>query len=153
MSLSGQPLRGMGLASSLAKNRPGGESLNGNTSLATKRLKERIVRTLETGGQKSGTNDAVSWRGLWIELGVTEQEFCEALNAAAEEHPRAIVFTDSDHIRLNLKHERSTVSTNAQKLKTASQGLTTRFIRFLSGFSKGEIRQVDSPRQSTPSNR
>ena len=67
--------------------------------LATLRLKDRIVGYLENSYHKTGTNDAVSWRGIWIESGATEEEFREALDAAAETE---IVFADSDHIRLRL---------------------------------------------------
>jgi hypothetical protein len=75
--------------------------VNAETSFITQKLKERIIKTLDGRYRKTGMNDAVSWRGIWIEFAVAEEEFCKALNAAAEEHPQAaIVFTDSDHIKL-----------------------------------------------------
>jgi hypothetical protein len=61
-----------------------GPSLNVEVSLITLKLKERIVAYLENQYRKTGTNDAVSWRGIWIESGATEEEFRKALNAAAE---------------------------------------------------------------------
>jgi hypothetical protein len=72
-------------------------SLNDNISLPILKLKERIIAYLQNRYSKLGKNDAVSWRGIWIESGTTEEEFREALNAAAEAE---IVFADSDHIRL-----------------------------------------------------
>jgi hypothetical protein len=71
--------------------------LNDNISLPILKLKERIIAYLQNRYSKLGKNDAVSWRGIWIESGTTEEEFREALNAAAEAE---IVFADSDHIRL-----------------------------------------------------
>jgi hypothetical protein len=70
------------------------------------KLKERIIKNLEDRYRKTGMNDAVSWRGIWIELGATEEDFCEALRAAAEARGQAeIVFTDSDHIKLVPKYD------------------------------------------------
>ena len=66
-------------------------------SLSTLKLKERIIRYLENRQRKMGTNDAISWRGIWIESGATEEEFRSAMSAAAETE---IVFTDADHVRL-----------------------------------------------------
>jgi hypothetical protein len=72
-------------------------------SLITQKLKERIVCFLGSNHARTGMNEPVSWRGIWIEFGSDENEFCAALNAAAKQNPPAIVFTDSDHIKLNLK--------------------------------------------------
>jgi hypothetical protein len=74
--------------------------LNTDMSLVTLKLKERIVRYLENRYRKIGKNDAVSWRGIWIESGTTEEEFRKALCAAAETE---ILFVDSDHIRLRCR--------------------------------------------------
>lgn len=72
-------------------------------SLITQKLKERIIKTLAARYNISGITDPVPWRGIWIELGVAEDEFCEALHAAAEECPQAsIIIVDSDHIMLNV---------------------------------------------------
>ena len=71
--------------------------MKADLSLVTLKLKQRIVEYLENQYRRTGTNDAISWRGIWIESGLTEEEFREALNAAAETE---IVFADSDHIRL-----------------------------------------------------
>ena len=72
-------------------------SLDTDLSLSTLKLKERIIRYLENRQHKMGTNDAISWRGIWIESGATEEEFRSAMSAAAETE---IVFTDADHVRL-----------------------------------------------------
>jgi hypothetical protein len=60
-------------------------------------LKERIVAHLENRYRKMGTNDAISWRGIWIESGATEEDFLRALSAAAE---KEIVFADPDYVKL-----------------------------------------------------
>jgi hypothetical protein len=78
--------------------------LNVEINLVTLKLKERIIKYLEDRYRKTGMNDAVSWRRIWIEFGVTEEDFCEALKAAAEAPGQAeIVFADSDHIKLGSK--------------------------------------------------
>ena len=71
--------------------------MDADLSLSTLNLKERIVRYLENRQRKMGTNEAISWRGIWIESGATEEEFRSAMSAAAETD---IVFTDADHVRL-----------------------------------------------------
>jgi hypothetical protein len=68
-----------------------------NLSLVTLKLKERIVGHLESRYRKVGTNDAISWRGIWIESGATEEDFRRALSAAAETE---ILFADPDHVKL-----------------------------------------------------
>lgn len=85
--------------------------MDADLSLTTLKLKERIIRYLENRQRKTGTNDAISWRGMWIESGATEEEFRSAMSAAAETE---IVFTDSDHIRLRsaLTLQRNLLSTN-----------------------------------------
>src|SRR6266850_1649618 len=96
-----------------------GPSLNVDVSLVTLKLKERIVAYLENQYRKTGTNDAVSWRGIWIESGATEEEFRKALNAAAE---TGIVFTDSDHIRLRFsaRVKNKLLPPNAESSNTTS---------------------------------
>ena len=71
--------------------------MDADLSLSTLKLKERIIRYLENRQRKMGTNDAISWRGIWIESGATEEEFRNAMSAAAETE---IVFADTDHVRL-----------------------------------------------------
>jgi len=71
--------------------------VDANLTLFTLKLKERIVAHLENRHRKIGTNDAISWRGIWIESGATEEEFRRALSAAAETE---IVFADPDHVKL-----------------------------------------------------
>ncbi|MGH7852354.1 MAG: hypothetical protein ACREP3_02870 [Candidatus Binatia bacterium] len=74
------------------------------TSLIVLKLKERIIKNLGDRYHKTGMNDAVPWRGVWIELGVTEEDFCKALKAGAgSDGPAEIVFLDSDHIKLGSK--------------------------------------------------
>lgn len=127
--------------------------LNTETSLSTQKLKERIVASLNARYRKTGMNDAVSWRGIWIEFGVAEEDFCKALNAAAEERPRAlIVFTDSDHIKLNLKVRSDTrvPSDNMRSKAGISEALTSRFFRIFA-FGKGKPRQAETQLESTPS--
>ena len=77
--------------------------MDAEISLITHKLKEQIVCFLGANHARMGMNEPVSWRGIWIEFGVDENEFCAALNAAVQEDSPAIVFTDSDHIKLNLK--------------------------------------------------
>ena len=95
-----------------------GPSLNVEVSLVTLKLKQRIVAYLENQYRKTGT-DAVSWRGIWIESGATEEEFRKALNAAAE---TGIVFTDSDHIRLRFsaRLKNRLLPTNAESSNTTT---------------------------------
>ena len=85
--------------------------MNADLSLSTLQLKERIVRYLENRQRKMSANDAISWRGIWIESGATEEEFRSAMSAAAETE---IVFTDADHIRLRsaVTLQRNLLSTN-----------------------------------------
>jgi hypothetical protein len=114
-----------------------GPSLNVEVSLVTLKLKERIVAYLESRYRKTGTNDAVSWRGIWIESGATEEEFRKALNAAAE---TGIVFTDSDHIRLRFsaRLKNKLLPTNAESSNTTTSEQVYRragmFIRLLLQF-------------------
>jgi hypothetical protein len=51
--------------------------VDANLTLFTLKLKERIVAHLENRHRKIGTNDAISWRGIWIESGATEESFVE----------------------------------------------------------------------------
>jgi hypothetical protein len=85
--------------------------LDADLSLPTLKLKERIIRHLENRQRKLGTNDAISWRGIWIESGATEEEFRSAMSAAAETD---IVFIDADHVRLRsaVTLQRNLLSTN-----------------------------------------
>lgn len=111
--------------------------MNDEVSLMILKLKERIIKNLEDRYRKTGMNDAVSWRGIWIELGGTEEDFYKALQAAAESRGQAeIVFTDSDHIKLPAKAGFKTEITHASgvSLKPGPSqqacGLTATFIRF-----------------------
>lgn len=61
------------------------------------RLKEKIVKYLQERYRKTGVNSPVSWRMIWIELGVAEKDFSKALQAAAED----IVMIDDDQIKLS----------------------------------------------------
>ena len=80
-----------------------------STSLIVLKLKERIIKNLVDRYQKTGRNDAVPWRAIWIELGVTEEDFCKALNAGAgSDGPAEIVFIDADHIKLGSKIDLNT---------------------------------------------
>lgn len=74
-----------------------GMLVDANVSLLTLKLKERIVKHLENRYRKMGTNEAISWRGIWIESGTSEEDFRRALSAAAETE---IVFADPDHVKL-----------------------------------------------------
>ena len=116
-----------------------GPSLNVEVSLVTLKLKQRIVAYLENQYRKTGT-DAVSWRGIWIESGATEEEFRKALNAAAE---TGIVFTDSDHIRLRfsarLKNRLLPTNAESSNTTTTSEQVYRRagmFIRLLLQFGR-----------------
>lgn len=115
-----------------------GPSLNVEVSLVTLKLKQRIVAYLENQYRKTGT-DAVSWRGIWIESGATEEEFRKALNAAAE---TGIVFTDSDHIRLRFsaRLKNKLLPTNAESSNTTTSEQVYRragmFIRLLLQFGR-----------------
>ena len=60
------------------------------------RLEERIVKYLQQRYRKTGGNSPVSWREIWIELGVTEEDFSKALKAAGND----ILIVDKDHIKL-----------------------------------------------------
>jgi hypothetical protein len=127
----------------------GGTFLKVEMGLITLKLKERIIKNLEGRYRKTGTNDAVSWRSIWIELGATEEEFCKALRAAAETRGQAeVVFTDPDHIKLGSKvgfetkiRHASGVSSNTGASEQV-YGLTIRFIRFCLHFVKEESPQV-----------
>ena len=120
-----------------------------STSLIILKLKERIIKNLEDRYHKTGMNDAVPWRAIWIELGVTEEDFCKALNAGAgSDGPAEIVFIDADHIKLGSKIDLNTGIERASEviLKPAAsepiQGPAVRFIRFVLHFVKEETRQV-----------
>ena len=52
--------------------------------LSTAKLKERIIKYLQTRYRKTGVNTPISWRAIWIELGATEENFSKALQAAAD---------------------------------------------------------------------
>ena len=113
--------------------------MNVEVSLVTLKLKQRIVAYLENQYRKTGT-DAVSWRGIWIESGATEEEFRKALNAAAE---TGIVFTDSDHIRLRfsarLKNRLLPTNAESSNTTTTSEQVYRRagmFIRLLLQFGR-----------------
>lgn len=111
--------------------------MNGEVSLMILKLKERIIKNLEDRYRKTGMNDAVSWRGVWIELGATEEDFYNALQAAAGRRGQAeIVFTDSDHIKLASKAGSNSEITRANRLSLKPDpsqhidGFAARFIRF-----------------------
>jgi hypothetical protein len=61
------------------------------------RLKEKIVKYLQDRYRKTGVNSPVSWRTIWIEMPVTEEDFSKALQAAKD----YIVFVDNDQIKLS----------------------------------------------------
>ena len=119
-----------------------------DVSLATLKLKERIVGYLQHRYHKMGTNDAVSWRGIWIESGATEEEFRAALSAAAEAE---IVFSDSDHIRLtsNGRLRNKALPTNVASLNATTSeqlyGRTVTLIRLFLQFRKNNSSTADSP--------
>ena len=119
------------------------------TSLIILKLKERIIKNLEDRCHKTRMNDAVPWRGIWIELGVTEEDFCKALNAGARSNgPAEIVFIDSDHIKLsskigfNTRIERASGVILKPDASEPIYGLAVRFIRFVLHFVKEQPRQV-----------
>ncbi len=60
------------------------------------KLKEGIVKYLQERCRTSGVNAPVLWATVWIELGVTEEDFSQALHAAADE----ILIVDDEHIKL-----------------------------------------------------
>jgi hypothetical protein len=62
------------------------------------RLRERIVKYLQERYRRTGVNAPVSWRTIWIELSLTEDEISKALQAAADQSD--IVIVDRDHIKL-----------------------------------------------------
>ena len=113
-----------------------------NTSLVTLKLKERIITILQSRYHKTGRNEPVTWRGIWIELGSTEEDFCKALDAASRPHGHAeIVFTDADHIKLASERlfggERTRPS--ATRLPDGSKeadGLRARLVRFFLPFGR-----------------
>jgi hypothetical protein len=119
------------------------------TSLFILKLRERIIKNLEDRYHRTGMSDAVPWRGIWIELGVTEEDFCKAVNAGAGSGGQAeIVFTDSDHIKLGSKigfNARIELASAVISKPDASEqiyGLAVRFIRFVLHFVKEETGQV-----------
>ena len=117
-----------------------GHSLKVETSLITLKLRERIIRNLEDRHRKTGMNDEVSWRGIWIELGGSEEDFCKALTAGAgSDGPAEIVFVDSDHIKLGSKVASNT-KINEISLQAGAYeqlyGLAMRFVRFFLQFVK-----------------
>ena len=115
--------------------------LDAAISLMTQRLKEKIVRTLEVNYEKTGINEPVSWRGIWIELGGDEDEFCRALHAATEGREQSIAFTDSDHIKLNLKvRSKNKVMPERAVSRTAdgSVPLHARFLAVLRRFTNSQ---------------
>jgi hypothetical protein len=71
--------------------------------LVTTKLKVRIIKYLQEQYRRSGVNASVSWRGIWIELGVPEEDFSKALRAATDAPggQAQIVIVDSDHIKLD----------------------------------------------------
>lgn len=64
--------------------------------MAIDQLREKIVKYLQERYRKTGVNSPVSWRTIWIELGVTEKDFLKALQAADDD----ILIVDDDHIKL-----------------------------------------------------
>jgi len=72
--------------------------------LSTAKLKERIIKYLQTRYRKTGVNTPISWRAIWIELGATEENFSKALQAAADADGGADdVFVDRERIKLGPK--------------------------------------------------
>jgi hypothetical protein len=72
--------------------------------LSTAKLKERIIKYLQTRYRKTGVNTPISWRAIWIELGATEENFSKALQAAADADGGAdVVFVDRERIKLGPK--------------------------------------------------
>ena len=106
--------------------------MDADLSLPTLKLKERIICYLEHRQRKMGTNDAISWRGIWIESGATEDEFRSAMSAAAE---KEIVFTDADHVRLKsaVTFQHNLLSTNipsSEELCSRVGNLVRLFLQF-----------------------
>jgi hypothetical protein len=111
--------------------------VDANLSLLTLKLKERIVEHLENRYRKMGRNDAISWRGIWIESGATEEDFRRALSAAAEAE---IVFADPDHVKLRshlrLKDDLlpadvlSSITPSSEQLYGRALGLVRLFLQF-----------------------
>ena len=108
--------------------------MDADLSLSTLKLKERIIRYLENRQRKMGTNDAISWRGIWIESGATEEEFRSAMSAAAETE---IVFTDADHVRLRsaLTSQRNLLPTHIPSSEELC-GRVGRLVRLFLQFGK-----------------
>jgi hypothetical protein len=72
--------------------------------LSTAKLKERIIKYLQTRYRKTGVNTPISWRAIWIELGATEENFSKALQAAADaDGGPDVVFVDRERIKLGPK--------------------------------------------------
>jgi hypothetical protein len=61
-------------------------------------LGDRIIQNLRERYRRSGVRDVVSWRTLCIELGVTEEDFCKALQALDD--PADLIIVDHEHIKL-----------------------------------------------------
>jgi len=108
--------------------------VDANLTLFTLKLKERIVAHLENRHRKIGTNDAISWRGIWIESGASEEEFRRALSAAAETE---IVFADPDHVKLrSLKNNLmpanivSSIMPSSEQLYGRAVSLVRLFLQF-----------------------
>jgi hypothetical protein len=138
MTIGGHFLRGICFAFLFSKSAEEEKFLDVEISLITHKLKERIVCFLGANHARTGMNEPVSWRGIWIEFGVHENEFCAALNAAAQQNPPAIVFTDADHIKLNLKlrSEAKVTPGGAPTLEVDdSVPFTRRFFGFFARFS------------------
>lgn len=121
----------------------GASMLESDTSFFTLKLGERIVKTLQSRYRRTGRNEPVTWRGIWIELGSTEEDFCKALDGATRPRGRAqIVFTDSDHIKLAseelLGSERTGRSAPRLPLELPKEadGLRVRLIRFFLPFGR-----------------
>ena len=60
------------------------------------KLKEKIVKYLQERYRTHGVNAPVLWATVWIELGVTEEEFSQALHAAGDD----ILIVDNQNIKL-----------------------------------------------------
>jgi hypothetical protein len=120
-----------------AGSQNGRSILKTESSLITHNLKTRIVRLLEANYKKTGKNGPVSWRGIWIESGAEEGEFCQALSAAMQEHPPAIIFVDCDHIKLNLKGPAESINTrgDTRSAKTRTSAALRSRLLFIFGSS------------------
>lgn len=128
--------------------------LNFENSLITHNLKTRIVRLLEANYKRTGNNEPVSWRGIWIESGAQDDEFWKALNAATQDYPPAIIFVDSDHIKLNLKVRSVTIVTREVTGNTDtrnSAAVARRLFGFFVGFMNRKRRQIERQLGSMPS--